>query len=87
MVPQEMSAEELSGLTVKALKQRALASGATEEQLEDAEEEDDYKGALVALVQGVEGGGAEKAPAPKESEDEPASPRSSAGQTAFPSWG
>ena len=53
-----MSAEELRGLTVKALKQRALASGATEEQLEDAEEEDDYKGALVALVQGVEGGGA-----------------------------
>ena len=78
-----MSAEELRGLTVKALKQRALASGATEEQLEDAEEEDDYKGALVALVQGVEGGGAGGAPAPKESEDEPASPSFSAGQTAF----
>eukprot|EP01048_Picozoa_sp_COSAG05_P021122 COSAG05_NODE_3791_length_1835_cov_1.131336_1_plen_549_part_01 len=41
---------ELQGIKVKALKRRALAAGATSEELDDAEDADDHKGAIIELI-------------------------------------
>ena len=48
---------ELAQLTVKGLKQRASAAGATSKQLEEAEEAEDFKLALVELVVSLTGHG------------------------------
>ena len=37
-------------MSIRALKKRAAAAGVTEEQLEDAEDEDDHKAAIIELV-------------------------------------
>ena len=57
-----------------ALMKRATASGVTDEKLEDAEDEDDHKSAVVKLIVQADtaGGGAigSRASAPPEGEDD-----------------
>jgi hypothetical protein len=46
----QMSAEELSGLSVKDLRSRAAAAGVSEDAIEDARDGDDPKKDLIALI-------------------------------------
>ena len=41
---------ELGGLKLKVLKKRARAAGVDEEKLEDTDDADDIKGAVIALI-------------------------------------
>eukprot|EP01046_Picozoa_sp_COSAG06_P029309 COSAG06_NODE_2708_length_6408_cov_2.142970_1_plen_1860_part_00 len=45
-----VSEGELSAMKIKALKQHARAAGVSEEQLDDAEDEEDHKGAVIKLI-------------------------------------
>ena len=75
---------ELQGMTLKLLKRRARAIGVDEEAIEDADDEEDIKGAVIQLILAKQGGGdgaaaarpePELAPAP-EPEPEAAEPAS-----------
>ena len=48
--PSPMSIGELSAMRIKAVKNHARAVGVTEEQLDDAEDAEDHKGAVIKLI-------------------------------------
>ena len=54
----EMVREELHSLKISALEKRAGAAGVSEDVLEEAEDEDDYKTAVIELIVQAEREGA-----------------------------
>ena len=83
MADMEPEPEEApQGMTLKLLKRRARAIGVDEEAIEDADDEEDIKGAVIQLILAKQGGGDGAAAAGPEPEPETAEPEPEAAEQA-----
>ena len=66
----ELVLQEFEGLKVKELKRRATELGAGEEEIDDLLDEDDPRGAIIALILQLRHAGGPPPPQPEEQEQE-----------------